>query len=232
MLVLGRHPVLAALHQGTVQRLYLLRGARGIEAIVEASGGVPIQWLDRRALDQRAGAGNHQGVVAETASFSYTPFAELAGDLLLALDQIQDPRNLGAIMRSAQAFGAGGIFFPDRRSCQVTPATLKAAAGAVVPVAQVTNLRQSLDALLGQGYWVVGAAADGDRVVAEADLVRKTVLVIGGEGKGLRPRVRAGCDLIVRIPMAGGVGSLNAAAACSILLYEVMRQRVVAQGNL
>lgn len=181
-------------------------------------------------LSRLAGSSDHQGVVAEVDPYPYADADELlAGDdaLVIALDQIQDPHNLGAICRSAEAAGAAGVVIPERRAVGVTPAVCKASAGAVehLPVARVTNLADWLARSKDAGAWVHGAAADAPTVYTDADLTGRLVLVLGSEGKGLRPRVAGLCDVLVAIPLGGRVGSLNVSAAAAALIFEALRQR-------
>ena len=181
-------------------------------------------------LTRIAGSPDHQGIVAEVDPYPYTdPGALLApsASLVLALDQVQDPRNLGAICRSAEAAGADGVVIPSRRSAAITPAACKASAGAVehLPVARVTNLSDWLARAKEAGAWVYGADAGAEQAHSDADLTGEAVLVLGGEGKGLRPRVAESCDVIVSIPIGGKVESLNVSAAAAVLVFEAMRQR-------
>ena len=147
---------------------------------------------------------------------------------LLLLDELQDPQNVGALIRSADAAGVHGVLLPRRRSCPLNMVVAKVSAGAVnyVPVVQIGNIVQTLRSLQEQGFWAVGADMDGESLYFDADLDRPVVLVIGAEGKGLGRLVKENCDMLVRIPMQGGVNSLNASAAGAILLYEVVRQRL------
>jgi len=150
--------------------------------------------------------------------------------LLLVLDGVQDPQNLGALVRSAHVLGADGVLIPRHRAAPVTPAVVKASAGATehTPIAQVTNVARTLEELKERGIWIVGASALGGRLPSEIDLTVPVALVLGSEGKGVRPLVLRACDLLVRIPMAGRVASLNVSVAGAILLYETVRQRTAA----
>src|SRR4051812_12488433 len=186
--------------------------------------------LDNRELARLAGSPDHQGIVAEVDPYPYAdPGALLdAKDaLVLALDGVQDPRNLGAICRSAEAAGAAGVVIPARRSAGVTAAACKASAGAVehLPVARVTNLERWLSGAKEAGAWVYGADASAPGAYTGADLLGKVVLAVGGEGRGLRRLVAERCDLLVSIPLRGRVASLNVATAASVLLFEAVRQR-------
>jgi 23S rRNA (guanosine2251-2'-O)-methyltransferase len=186
--------------------------------------------LDDRQLTRLAGSPDHQGVVAEVDPYPYSPAASLlAADdgLVLALDGVQDPRNLGAICRSAEAAGAAGVVIPTRRAARITPAACKAAAGAVehLAVARVANLVRWIGAAKDAGAWVYGADADAPGLYTEVDFRPKTVIVMGGEDRGLRRLVAERCDAAVAIPQTGAIGSLNVAAAAAVLLFEAVRQR-------
>lgn len=181
-------------------------------------------------LTRLAGSPDHQGIVAEVEPYPYAdPAALLEGPqpLLVALDQVQDPRNLGAVCRSAEAAGAAGVVICERRAAAVTPAACKASAGAVehLAVARVTNLADWLGLAKRAGAWVYGADAAAAQSYAETDLAGPLVLVLGSEGRGLRRRVAESCDALVSIPVRGRVGSLNVAAAATTLLFEALRQR-------
>jgi 23S rRNA (guanosine2251-2'-O)-methyltransferase len=181
-------------------------------------------------LQQLCGSPDHQGVVAEVDPYPYAGAGELlakAGRVLIALDQVQDPRNLGAVCRSAEVAGAAGVVIPDRRSAAVTPAACKASAGAVehLPVAHVRNLADWIGEARDAGWWAWGAEAGAPTAYTDVDLTGSLLLVIGGEGSGLRPRVAGSCDGLLAIPQLGAVGSLNVSAAASVLLFEALRQR-------
>jgi 23S rRNA (guanosine2251-2'-O)-methyltransferase len=180
-------------------------------------------------LERLCGSPDHQGVVAEVDPYPYgDPVAMLRGEpLLVALDQVQDPRNLGAVCRSAEFAGAAGVVVPERRSAAVTAVACKASAGAVehIEVAHVRNLADWLGEAKEAGFWIWGADADADAAPWGVDLTGPTVIVLGGEGKGLRPRVAASCDGLVALPRRGRVDSLNVSAAATALLFEALRQR-------
>jgi 23S rRNA (guanosine2251-2'-O)-methyltransferase len=186
--------------------------------------------LSSSELARLAGSPDHQGVVAEVDPYPYADpdsLLDRPGALVVALDQVQDPRNLGAVCRSAEAVGAAGLVIPSRRSAAITGAACKASAGAVehLPVARVTNLADWLTRAKGSGAWVYGAEAGAETPYAQADLSGKMVLVLGGEQRGLRRRVSETCDLLISIPVRGQVGSLNVSAAAAVLLFEAARQR-------
>jgi 23S rRNA (guanosine2251-2'-O)-methyltransferase len=197
--------------------------------------GAKVREAPRQKLDRLAGTDRHQGVVAVVADYRYRDVEELLeaakarGEppLLVVLDGIEDPQNLGAIIRSAHALGAHGVVVAKDRASGVTPTVAKASAGAVehCPVARVTNVAQTIETLKESGVWTVASDAEAEVDVGAVDLTGPIALVVGGEGQGVRPLVRRGCDHLVRIPMAGEIGSLNASASAAILLYEAQRQR-------
>jgi 23S rRNA (guanosine2251-2'-O)-methyltransferase len=241
--VYGVNPVLEALkaHPRDVVRVVVERGGEGRRsegaervARTAAQAGVRVDDVPRGDLARRSRGGVHQGVGAELAEFRYAELDDVlqaasGPAFLLVLDGVTDPQNLGALVRSAHALGAQGVVVPRDRAAGITPAAFKAAAGALehCPVARVTNLSRALEQMKEQGIWTVALASDGDKALGEVDLCAPTALVLGSEGAGVRPLVRKTCDHVARIPMAGGVGSLNVAAAGAVSLYEVARQRAV-----
>jgi 23S rRNA (guanosine2251-2'-O)-methyltransferase len=181
-------------------------------------------------LERLCGSPDHQGVVAEVEPYPYAGAAELLKSenaLLIALDQVQDPRNLGAVARSAEAAGAAGLVVPERRSAAITAVACKASAGAVehLPIAHVRNLADWLVEAKEAGFWIWGADAEAKKAPWDVDLSGPTVLVLGGEGKGLRPRVASACDGLIALPQRGKIDSLNVSAAAAALLFEAIRQR-------
>lgn len=180
-------------------------------------------------LERLCGSPDHQGIVAEVDPYPYGDARGMLreGALLVALDQVQDPRNLGAVCRSAEFAGAAGVIIPERRAAAITPATCKASAGAVehIEVAHVRNLADWLSEAKEAGFWIWGADAEADQAPWSTDLTGSTVLVLGGEGKGLRARVADSCDGLVALPRLGVVDSLNVSAAATALLFEALRQR-------
>jgi 23S rRNA (guanosine2251-2'-O)-methyltransferase len=182
-------------------------------------------------LERSCGSPDHQGVVAEVDPYPYgDPRGMLReGALVVALDQVQDPRNLGAVCRSAEFAGAAGVVIPERRSAAVTAVTCKTSAGAVehLEVAHVRNLADWLAEAKEAGFWIWGADAEAEQAPWSADLTGSTVLVLGGEGKGLRPRVAAACDGLIALPQQGQIESLNVSAAAAALLSESLRQRTI-----
>jgi 23S rRNA (guanosine2251-2'-O)-methyltransferase len=181
-------------------------------------------------LQRLCGSAEHQGVVAEVDPYPYADANALLADadaLAVALDQVQDPHNLGAVCRSAEVAGAAGVVIPERRAAQVTPAVCKASAGAVehLPVARVRNLADWLTEAKEAGGWIYGADAGAETAHTDVDLSGRAVLVLGGESKGLRPRVASSCDALLSIPQRGRIGSLNVSTAAAVLLFEAVRQR-------
>jgi 23S rRNA (guanosine2251-2'-O)-methyltransferase len=182
-------------------------------------------------VEERAGSDAHQGVAALVDPYPYADADELLATpdaWLVALDEVTDPQNLGAVCRTAEAAGATGVVIPERRSAEVTPAVCKASAGAVehLPVAQVRNLADFLAEAKEKGCWVYGAAAEAAAPYDDPDYTGPVVLVLGAEGKGLRPRVASMCDVLVALPLRGRVGSLNVSATAAVLLYEMLQQRL------
>ena len=226
----GRRVVRAALAPGARRRaVRLVATAAGLEAVREAlPPGLPVSLAQGRDLERLVASGEHQGVALEVAPYPYAATeAVLDGDLVVALDQVSDPRNLGAVARSALAAGAAGLVVPRDRAAAVTPAAVKASAGALehLPVARVTNLARFLAAARGRGFWVYGADAGGAVPYTALDLRGPVVLVFGAEGHGLRRLVREACDALAHVPMRGPVESLNVSVAAALFLFEARRQR-------
>jgi 23S rRNA (guanosine2251-2'-O)-methyltransferase len=195
-----------------------------------ADAGIELAVAGAEEIEQRCGASGHQGVCAEVAPFRYADAAELVAipdALIVALDQVQDPQNLGAICRTAECAGAAGVVLPERRSVGVTPAVCKASAGAVehLPVAQVRNLADFLVEAKAAGMWCYGADADGSVSYDELDYSGPVVVTLGSEGRGLRPRVAGACDALISIPLRGRVQSLSVSAAGAVLIYAAARAR-------
>lgn len=236
-LIYGRNPVLEAM-DNDVEVLYIQKGKQdgSIKKIIGRAKdlGIPIKVRDRGRLNSMAEGANHQGVIAYKSSYTYSTveeildYAKSKGEdpLVILLDELEDPQNLGAIARSAQALGAHGLILTKHRSAHVTGAVYKSSAGAIehIKVAIVTNLAQTMEQLKEAGLWVYGADAEGESLY-KTDLSGPIALVIGAEGKGLRKNTKDKSDVLVSIPMSGGFESLNAASAASILIYEVQRQK-------
>jgi len=228
----GIHPVREALRSGRrPDRVFILRGAGGprLQEIVDLCRelSVPVRFVPREALDRAGGLSPHQGVVAFGATVAYAEFdAVLGSQLLILLDGVEDPHNLGAIIRTAHAAGAGAVIVPERRSAGLTDTVAKAAAGALehLPVARVGNVHQTLEKLKKAGFWSYGLDERGESLHSEIAYTAPTVLVLGGEGHGLHENVRKNCDFRVRIPMAGEIPSLNVSVAAGIVMFEWRRQ--------
>lgn len=237
----GRNPVLEVLRAAarSVDEIAILSEGRG-PALQELltlarTRGVKVSYRTRDQLTAMAGSPHHQGVVARVAEASYAALADLLAvpaergepAFFLALDRIQDPRNLGAVLRSAEASGVHGIVLPKHQAAGLTPVAAKAAMGAVehLAIARETNTVQVLETFKKESIWVMGAAARGGQDPWSVDLSMPLCLVLGGEGEGLRPLVTRTCDLLLTLPMRGKIGSLNVSAAATALCYEVVRQR-------
>ena len=239
--IAGRNSVGEALKSGRpLNKLLIAKGERQ-GSLRELAGiakdkGILVQEVEPQRLAQLAPGQRHQGVVAMASPVEYAEVedilaaAEAKGEapLLVVLDELEDPHNLGAVLRSVDAAGAHGVIIPKRRSCPLSTTVAKTSAGAVeyVPVARVSNLAQTLDKLKKAGIWVAGCDMDGTENYFEASLKGPLALVIGGEGRGLGRLVKEHCDFLVRSPMQGHVNSLNASVACSLVLYEAVRQRL------
>jgi len=211
-----------------VHRLLVAQNAHGLDPLLETVGAVPVERADRQRLDRLVGHEHHQGVIAEAAPFPYDDFDDLAGDLLLVLDSLQDPQNFGTLLRTAQACGVSGVVIPEHRAVGVTPAVSNASAGAIehLRVARVTNLARALGVLKQRDVWIYGLAVEAHQPFWTLDWSTPAALVVGSEGPGLGRLVRETCDALISIPMAEhAVQSLNAAVAGSIVLYEAYRQR-------
>ena len=240
-MVLGRNPVVECLRAGVpATALYVALGTDADERLTEsvrraADSGVPILEVPRTDLDRISANGLHQGIALQVPPYQYahpddllaSARAESSPALLVALDNISDPRNLGAIVRSVAAFGGHGVLIPQRRSAAVTAVAWRTSAGAAarVAVARATNLTRTLRDWAAAGLQVVGLDADGDTVIDDLDVTGDVVIVVGSEGKGLSRLVRESCDAVVSIPMAGRTESLNAAVAAGVVLADVARQR-------
>ncbi|MDO7788949.1 23S rRNA (guanosine(2251)-2'-O)-methyltransferase RlmB [Desulforamulus aquiferis] len=239
-IIAGRNPVREALRSGRpINKIVMAKGSTTgpVSEIIRLArdNNVPVQMVERSNLDKLVKDSPHQGVIAYVAPKEYVEIEDILqiakekgqDPFIVMLDEINDPHNLGAIIRTVDAAGAHGVIIPQRRSVALTATVAKASAGAVeyVPVARVTNLDQTIRQLKDMGLWVVGADMDGKETFWEAKLSGPLVLVIGGEGKGIGRLLKERCDMLVRLPMAGRVGSLNASVAAALLVYEVIRQR-------
>lgn len=241
-LLLGRNAVREALKSGrSINRILIAEGSHGgsISEIINLAKErhLIIQAISTDKLDTLCAGQRHQGIVAYAAPVDYVELDDilnLAKDrgedpFIILLDELEDPHNLGAILRTADAVGAHGILIPKHRSCPLSSIVAKTSAGAVeyVPVARIGNVSQTLEALKKQGLWVAGADMDGTENYYEANLTGPIVLVIGSEGRGISRLTKEACDFIVKIPMRGKVNSLNASNAAAILSYEILKQRTL-----
>jgi len=242
-IIYGIHPVLEALavRGHSFQEIWLSRSGQSRalrETLAEVRAlGIKVRYHERQRLDARVGTTGHQGIVAFLSPYSYSDVESIlaaalgeAPGLILVLDTIQDPQNLGDLIRTAHVCGAHGVVIPKDRAAPLTAAVHKASAGALehVKVARVTNLKRTLELFKRESLWVVGLTMEGDRPVYELDLCQPTALVVGGEARGIRPAVKGSCDLLAAIPQKGRLDSLNAATAGAMALYEAMRQRLMA----
>jgi 23S rRNA (guanosine2251-2'-O)-methyltransferase len=237
----GINPVLEALKAGRpVQRLLIAeqrKSDRDIQEILRLARGrgVEVRITSRDALNRELPNALHQGVIAVASAREYAalddilqiPASKGEAPLFLILDGVEDPRNLGAILRTAEAAGVHGVIIPERRAAGLTETVAKAAAGALeyVPVVKVVNIVNTIEDLKKAGVWIVGAEAGGETIYWDADFVRPTALVLGGEDRGVRRLVKEHCDYLVTLPLMGAISSLNVSVAAGALLYEALRQR-------
>ena len=229
----GIHPVREALRAGRgLDRILIARGAGGprLQEIIDLARqqSVPVRFEPREALDRASNSAAHQGVLAFGAAERYAELDEIAvnAQLLVVLDGVEDPHNLGAIIRTAHAAGAAAVVVPDRRAAGLTETVAKAAAGALehLPVVRVGNVNQTLETLKARGFWIYGLDERATHLYSETDYAKPTVIVLGGEGQGLHQLVKKHCDVLVRIPMSGAISSLNVSVAAGIVLFEWNRR--------
>jgi 23S rRNA (guanosine2251-2'-O)-methyltransferase len=228
----GIHPIAEALRAGNpLDRILIAQGAGGarLQEIIDLArrASIPVRFEPRASLDRLSGTAAHQGVVAMGAAKKYADLeTAAASQLVVVLDGVEDPHNLGAIIRTAHAAGAGSIVIPERRAVGITDVAAKAAAGALehLPVVRVTNINRALEDLKKRGFWIYGLDERGTTDYDRADYAQPTAFVLGGEGKGLHEQVRKHCDLLVRIPMAGKISSLNVSVAAGVVLFDWKRR--------
>ena len=239
--IVGRNPVIEHLQRGTqtVEKIWIAEGTNHsrIQYIITMAeeAGVPIKHCTRRELDRLEPSVPHQGVIAFVSPTRYSDLSSILAKiersehnaLLVLLDNIQDPRNLGAILRTADAVNADAVIIPKNRAVGITTAVHKASAGAstYVPIIKVPNVAHTIDTLKNRGIWVAGTAEHASCLYTDADFSIPLCLVLGSEGKGIRRLVKQKCDYLVHLPMLGKIGSLNVSVAAGVLLYEVIRQR-------
>ena len=240
----GRNALQEALRSGrTIDKVFIAdgdtdRALQRLAADAKEAGAVIVP-VDRRKLDMMSTTHAHQGIIAQAAAHEYATIDDILGEaasrgqapLIVICDELSDPHNLGAIMRSAECAGAHGVIIPKRRSVGLTATVAKASAGAVeyMKVARVANINNAIRELKEKGVWIYGAAGEGSEAMYRADLTGPAAIIIGNEGDGISQLVRKNCDMLVHIPMSGRISSLNASAAASILLYEAVRQRLNAE---
>lgn len=244
----GHWPVLEALRSGQVRRVFLVprpqthRAQRDDVATEAVALGVPVTTLTREELDAQLPGVHHQGVAAELFPFRYASLDDVLPHhptvgahglwpLTVALDEVQDPQNMGNLLRTAETAGVLGVILPRHRSAEITPSVRRAAAGATahLNITQVTNLGQSLQVAQQRGYWVIGLDMAGELPYYSVDALRPLVLVVGSEGRGIGRLIRERCDYVVSLPMWGHIASLNAATAAAIALYDLRRIQTTAQ---
>ena len=239
-LIIGRNPVMEALKTGrSIDALFVSKGEKqgsiGKILAMARSSGIPVKEVDGKKLDYMCGNAHHQGVIARVAAHSYASVQDIFDraaekdepPFIIVCDEIEDPHNLGAIIRSAECAGAHGVIIPKRRSAELTYTVAKTAAGALeyMPVARVTNLAKTLDELKERGVWVYGIDMEG-QTWCGTDLKGPVALVIGSEGKGMGRLVQEKCDFVLSLPLRGEINSLNASVAAGIMMFEVARQRL------
>lgn len=235
--IAGVHPIREALRAGRpLDKILIAKGASGprIQEIVDLSrtASVPVRFETREALDRATKGVSHQGVVAFGSAHSYVELDSILSDakLVIVLDGVEDPHNLGAIVRTAHAAGAQAVVVPERRSAPLSETVDRAAAGALeyLPVARVVNVSRALERLKESGFWIYGLDERGTELYDETAFTVPTAIVLGGEGKGLHQNVQKHCDVLVRIPMAGAVSSLNVSVAAGVVLFEWRRRQASA----
>ena len=233
-LTIGVHPVREALRaRRPLEKIVVAKGTSGprIQEIVDLSrtNSIPLRFEPRETLDRAAKGLPHQGVIAFGAAHEYRDLKEVTAGatLLVVLDGIEDPHNLGAIIRTAHAAGANAVIVPERRAAPLTETVDRAAAGALeyLPIARVTNITQTLERLKQESFWIYGFDEAGSELYDKVEYASPTVMVLGGEGKGLHQNVQKHCDVLVRIPMAGAVSSLNVSVAAGVVLFEWRRRQ-------
>ncbi|OPJ60611.1 23S rRNA (guanosine(2251)-2'-O)-methyltransferase RlmB [Clostridium oryzae] len=240
-IIQGRNAIIEAIKSGkTIESILIAKGEREgninvIYALAKEKD-IVIKEVDKRKLDALCGQGSHQGVVAKTTPYSYCELedilkvAEEKGEdpFIIILDEIEDPHNMGSIIRSAEIFGAHGIVIPKRRNVGVTPSVYKSSVGAVeyIKIAKVTNVNSAIDNLKSKGIWVYGCHMEGSVSSDKVNLNGPVALVVGNEGKGISRLTKEKCDVLVKIPMAGKINSLNASVAAGIMMYEVLKSRL------
>jgi len=240
MIIYGKNPILEALASNQpINKIYVIKGKRSSSVsniiLLARQKGVPVREIAREKMREVAGHDSHQGIMAEVSQLSYSEMdvifqraqEKAEAPLLAIIDEIQDPHNLGAIIRSAEAFGFHGLLLPKDRSAGLTETVAKTSAGAVshIPVVRITNLARTIDELKNQNVWIAGTDQAADETFYRLDLNRALAIVIGSESKGMRQLTKKKCDFLMKIPLVGKVNSLNASVAAAIVFCEARRQR-------
>lgn len=244
-LIEGRNAVIEALKsESTIEQILVAKGkSEGSINVILAKAKekrIPVKYVDRKKLDSMANGEAHQGVIAVSTPYSYCDVDDIISSardknedpFILVLDQIEDPHNLGSIIRTAEVCGVHGIIIPKRRNVGVTPTVYKTSAGAVkyVKIAKVSNINSTIDRLKKEGIWIYGAEIDGKDYCFNQNMTGACALVIGSEGKGISKLTKEKCDVLIKIPMIGKINSLNASVAAGIVMYEILKQRMVKRG--
>jgi 23S rRNA (guanosine2251-2'-O)-methyltransferase len=240
--VYGINPIKVLLDRqnSPLKKIVIASGRTGLAVLAMAETArkknIPVEWKPRQILDELAGKQDHQGIIGFRNTFVYADLETLlknrhpdfSHDLIVILDSIVDPQNLGSIIRSAHCLGANGVIIPTDRAACVTPAVIKASAGSAesLPVSRVTNLSQTIDDLKKKGFWVYGADAHGGKRLSDHDFNCSVALVLGSEARGLRPLIKKKCDFLITIPMMADFDSLNVSVAAGIIQYEILMNRM------
>ncbi|MBM4272326.1 MAG: 23S rRNA (guanosine(2251)-2'-O)-methyltransferase RlmB [Deltaproteobacteria bacterium] len=238
--IFGINPLIEALRRNDekIRKIVIARGRGGdpVKRILSlaAQRGVPVEFEDKKFLDRKVDQKSHQGVIGYRGGFNYAGLDDIIanrhGDfdnsLVLILDGITDPQNLGSLIRTAHCYGANGVIIPERRSASVTAAVIKSSAGAVfyTPVAKVINVSDTIEYLKGRGFWIYGTDPEHGKNINDFEYNNHVCLIMGSEGKGMRPLIKQKCDFLVSIPMRGVIGSLNVSVAAGIILHEILKE--------
>jgi len=236
MIIYGINPVIEALQSeaSSPEQIWITRGKSSprLQKIIHMARcqGVPVHFESSGVIAKKASADHHQEIVAEISAIPYTDLEsilEAKPALLLVVDGVEDPRNLGALLRTAEAAGVGGVFIPNRRSCAITPAVFRSSAGAAIHlrISRIGNVVHTLQTLKKRGFWVIGLDSQGEDSVTQIDVTLPIVVVVGREHQGVRRLVREHCDFLLSLPMKGKVSSLNLSVAAGVLLYEILLRR-------
>jgi 23S rRNA (guanosine2251-2'-O)-methyltransferase len=233
-IIYGKNSIMEALAAGRRTIYEIMTARQSLDEIAGYAGKIPVQTLSRRELDKIARTEYHQGIIAKVSPYGYASLADAAqGKAVVLLDSVEDPQNTGSIIRTAFALANAGIVIPEDRAAQITPAVVKASAGAAehATIARVKNLRMACQELKKNGYWIIGLDAQGPMPVAEVPAYEKIALIVGGEDTGVRYGLEKEADLMVHIPMLGSFNSLNVSQSATIALYELIVRRAAGRGH-